>query len=798
VQTNVARLRRLLPPAVTIATTPTGYRLLADRAEVDLTAFADHLAAAAATTDPGRRQARLAAALELWRGRPFAELDHPSLDPEVARLGELRAGAAEQHAATLLDVGRPGEAAAALEALVVAEPLRESAVALLVRALVAAGRPSDALAACARLRRKLAQDLGLDPSPELRELEQQVLRQQVPGPPAAPAAPRPRVPAVPVSSFVGREADLARAADLLDRCRIVTLCGPGGVGKTRLATHVAAAVAERFDDGVLVVGFGDGGPDDVVPLLAAALQLADDGRSVAESFVERIVGVLAVRRQLLVLDNCEHVADEVAALAEAVTAGTPGIRLLLTSREPLRVDGEHVLPVPPLAPDAAAELLLDRVRAAGVATPPDPGPAAELCRRLDGLPLALELAAARAQSLGMTALLAAIEQPLDALRGGRRTAAPRHRSLRDVVEWSVGLLDPSQRALFESLAVFAGPVEQAAVEAVCGDAAALPDLVERSLVVRDPGEPARFGMLETLRAFGRARLAVDAAGPGLRARHAAWAVRTADEIGAARRGPGEPAAVRRFDDHLPDLRRAHAWLCANGPIDDLLRLGVQFAELGYLRGRIDLVQLAERTLAAVRGPAGTGPSAHPLAAELIGLVATTCWQRGDLDAAEALGLRALAVAEASGDPAAGRVGAEALANVYAFRGDLAGSTRWAGTALELATAAGDQAGCLLAHLDLLLAAAYAGDDAGQASTRRRCSGWCPSSARRPRAASSPTASASGAPSAETGRGGAPDRVDPVGRAGDSRFVAGIAGTPCSPPRPAATVTRPRCWPGCAR
>lgn len=710
VQTNVARLRRLLPAGVAIVTTPEGYQLLADRAAVDVTAFTDHLAAAnSAGDDPERRLRSLDTALHLWRGRPYGELDHPSIQPEIARLTELHAGAAEQRGAALLAVGRTGEAVAALGSLTLAEPLREAAVALLMRALVAAGRQSDALAAFGRLRSRLAEDLGLDPSTELRGLERQVLRQELP----APAAPHPaggrRAPGLPASSFVGRDADLDRAAGLLQRGRVVTLYGPGGVGKTRLATHLSARVADRYEDGVLLVEFGDGGPGDVEPVLAAALRLADGGRVGAASVVDRIVDVLATRRQLVVLDNCEHVADVVAGVVEAITAGAPGVDLLLTSRELLRVDGEHVFAVAPLDPASAAQLLADRIGAGDPDAVPEPDQeqlVAELCRHLDGLPLAIELAAGRVHPMGLRGLVEAMERPLDVLRGGRRTASARHRSLRDVVAWSHGLLDDQQRVLFEAMAVFGGPVEHAAVVAVCGDPAALPDLVDRSLVVRHPGAPARFGMLYTLRAFGRSRLATDPAGPRLRARHARWAVGLAEEIRAARRGPGEAAAVRRFDDHLADLRRAHAWLCENGPVEDLLRLGMLFGELGYLRCRTDLVRVVEETLAAVGGDRAT----HPLAARLLGLLAASHWQRGDLVASESAALGAIAIAGASGDPTMARDGHEAMANVHSFRGDLAGARRWALSGLELATTAGDVEVQLVAQLDLTLAAAYSGDD----------------------------------------------------------------------------------------
>ena len=726
VQTVVARLRRLLPAGLDLATTPEGYRLDADRATVDVGAFTDHLAAAAAA--PVTALDRLAAALALWRGRPFAELDHPSLAPEVARLEALRAAAVEQHAATLLAAGRVAEAVAELEALVGAEPLREGAVGTLMRALAAAGRPGDALAAFTRLRTRLADELGLDPSPALRELERAVLRQELPGP-----SPPPGVPSLPLSSFVGRAADLDRVEEHLGRCRVVTLCGPGGVGKTRLATHAAAALAGRYDDGVVVAAFGDGGPADVVPLLAAALRLADGpghgepAPARGDRLADRLVEVLTVSRRLLVLDNCEHVAEEVAPLVETVVAGAPRVDLLLTSREPLCVDGEQVLPVAPLDGAAAARLLTDRLAGAGGAPDPDPALVAQVCRRLDGLPLALELAAGRARSLGLTGLLDALDDEaaggaVAVLRGGRRTAAPRHRSVRDLVAWSYGLLDDGQRALFAQLAVFAGPVERAAVTAVCGDADALPDLVDRSLVVHVPGEPARFGMLETLRAFGRSRLATDPGHRDLRARHATWAADLADQVTAGRRGPGEVAAIRRFDAHLADLRRAHAWLCASGPVDELLRLTVPFAELAYLRSRADLVLVVEETLHEVGpvwsgggggAPASGGPDtrrpAHPLTARLLGYHAHTLWQRGDLDGAQRQAERALAVATACGDPAAASAGHSALGNALHFRGDLDGARREARRAYDLAVAAGDLDVAVIALGDLAIASAYAGD-----------------------------------------------------------------------------------------
>ena len=718
-QTNVARLRRLLPAEVTIATGPRGYRLQVAAEAVDAGRFDAHLGTAAATADPGRRLGELDAALALWRGRPFPEVDHPAAGPEVTRLTGLHDAAREDRAAALLATGRAADAAAAAAALVAADPLRERAVAVLIRALVAAGRPAEALAAFARLRAELADQLGADPSPELQRLHEQVLRQELP---AAPAAPR---PGLPISSFVGRQEDLARVGAALARCRVVTLCGPGGVGKTRLARHAAAAAADRYADGVLVVELAGATPEAVPAMVAGALRMADSGPG---SLVTRVVEVLAVRRQLLVLDDCEHVLDAIAALVEAIAVGAPRVDVLATSREALRVDGEQVLPVGPLPGGPAVALLTDRIRAldpeavgtAGVSAA-DTAMLEQICDRLDRLPLALELAAARVPAIGITGLLGVLDDPLDALGRGRRTAAPRHRSLRELVEWSYGLLDEPARQLFVRLGVFAGPVEPAAVAAVCGDARPLPDLVDRSLVLRQDGVPVRYGMLDTLRAFGRARLATDPGAAALRARHATWAVELVADTGAARSRPDEAAAVGRFDAHLPDIARAHAWLCAHGPLEDLLRLGLGCAELAHQRARADLARLVDDALVAAGcepGGEADGDAAialHPLLPRLLGLSAAPLWQRGDLDAAERRCRRALTLAARLGDPLSGRDAAWVLSNVCCFRGSTTAALDWGERAAGLAAAAQDEATLQVAHVDMTIIAAYAGDQARAAA-----------------------------------------------------------------------------------
>ena len=719
-QTNVARLRRLLPAAVTIETGARSYRLVVTTGDIDSGRFAAHLTRAAEELDPVARLAELDAALALWRGRPFADLDDPAAGPEFARLSALRDAAVEQRAEALLAMGHAGAAVAVAEAMVAADPIRESGVAILMRALVAAGRSADSLRAYAGLRRELAEQLGLDPSPELRALHEQVLRREPSVLVAGPSMPPP--PAVPVSSFVGRDADVARAAGLLAERRIVTLCGPGGVGKTRLARHVAATVAGRYPDGVVVVELdairprADVDPDLIAGAVGAALLLSDGGSG---RLLDRVVEVLAVRRQLLVIDNCEHVLDAVAAVVDAVVVGAPGVDVLATSREALRVDGEQVFHIEPLPPAPAAALLADRISTAGGAVPAGDVLAERICARLDGLPLALEVAAARVPALGLAGLLDALDAPLDSLGPGRRTAVPRHRSLRDVVAWSYGLLDDEQQALFVRLGVFAGAVEREAVAAVCGDTAVLPDLVERSLLVR---RDTRFGMLDTLRAFARERLACDPQAAHLRARHAAWALGLATDAAAARSRPDEPAVVHRFTVHLADVRRAHAWLCTDGPVDDLLRLAQVCAELGFQQARGDLVRMADDALrAAGCDPEAGDPAAdeavalHPLLPRVLGLSAAPRWQRGDVDGAERRCRRALALAERLGDPLLTRETHEVLANTAMFRGDLGPAAEHCHRAAELSRAAGDETTLAMALTDRVIIAAYAGADGSAAA-----------------------------------------------------------------------------------
>jgi len=526
----VARLRRELAGEL-VGTTGGGYVV---DVEVDAVAFERLMAVG----PPAEVAQRSAAALALWRGAAYAGIGRPFARDEADRLEELRRRCVEQLADAELALGRPERAVPQLTALVTADPTRERAAAQLVRALHRLDRKADALAVYRRVRATLVAELGLEPGPTLRAAEAEVLSGR-PGAPREwqrgdewqqgdtadtqrpechPAATPARLPAA-ISSFVGRGDDVARVTALLRDHLLTTLTGPGGTGKTRLALEVARASPE-----VVFVDLGRTASlfDETV---AEAFGIRYDGGALADA----VAAVLADEPTLVVLDNCEHLLDRCAELATALLARTPGARILATSRERLGVPGEQVHPVAPLplpAPHArweevraspAVRLFADRAAATrpGFAiTADNAAVVAEICRRLDGLPLAVELAAARASALPLPTLADRLD---DGLLAGR-TAAPRHRSLTATVAWSHDLLPEPERALFRQLGVFPGGFDLAAVAGVAGGDPTLPlaHLVECSLVQAEDG---RFRLLSTTRAFARA--ATTAAEQGdLRRRHA--------------------------------------------------------------------------------------------------------------------------------------------------------------------------------------------------------------------------------------------------------------------------------------
>jgi predicted ATPase/DNA-binding SARP family transcriptional activator len=646
----VSRLRRAVPPgdAVTVESLPAGYRLSAAGEATDVAEFERLAAEGRACREAGDAAAaadRLAGALALWRGAPLADLaDAPFAFPVIARLTELRLRTAADHAELALAAVRAGDHTAGraggqlvsdLRELTLAHPLDERLAGLYLRALTADGRPAEALAAFEDLRRGLAETLGTDPSPALRDLHTAILR-GLPAPtgstaaspstttettapaspstttettaPAsptttettAPISPTPTSSATPTNlpapatSFIGRERDLMQVRALLADARLITLVGPGGVGKTRLAAEVAAGWQAR--DGVWLAELaGITDPAEVPAAVCAALGL----RPAAEELASQ----LADRQLMIVLDNCEHLLDACARLAHDLLGGCPGVRILATSREPLTTPGERVYPVAPLpvpppavglgeAMDSPAlRLFADRAAAAvfGFRLTAENLPAvAEICRRLDGLPLAIELACARLRTLPATELAARLDDRFRLLTGGSRAALPRHQTLIAVVGWSWDLLTDAERTLARRLAVFAGGATPEAAEAVCADESLQPGAVVGLLgALADksfaelrhvPDAPPRYRMLDTIRAY--AEVALDEAGESGRFRraHAGYFLARAEAADPELRGSGQLAHLAWLRAEPDNLRAALRHAVGSADAETAVRL---VAALGW-------------------------------------------------------------------------------------------------------------------------------------------------------------------------------------------------------------------------
>ncbi|MEV7093522.1 BTAD domain-containing putative transcriptional regulator [Amycolatopsis sp. NPDC051045] len=533
-QSLVSRLRKALPVAVESG--PGGYRLALAAGDVDAERF-ERLAAEGRRELAAGRDAHaadlLTEALALWQGAALADvLDAPFAPAPARRLTELRAEAAEDRFEALIRLGEHAGVLADLTTAAEADPLRERLAGLRIRALCAAGRQSEALAVYTGLRRTLADQLGVDPSAELREIHLAALRGEF----APPSPVADRLP-TRLTTFIGRDDELKLLAELLGGARLVTLAGPGGAGKTRLATEAASRHPAHQQGRVWFAALaGVRNPDDVAGALLGALEVREI-RTETEVHrrppdpVEQAVEVLGGAEALLVLDNCEHVVDAAAQLADALLHRAPKLRILATSREPLAITGEALCPLGPLpvpaeraAPAEAAELdstrlFLDRaaaVRPDFVLDESTVDHVGEICRRLDGMPLALELAAARLRSMTVGQIAGRLGDRFRLLTSGSRTALPRQRTLRAVVEWSWDLLTDAELVLARRLAVFTGGAELGAIEAVCADGRlpagdvpyVLGSLVEKSIVDTEDagsGEP-RYRMLETLRAYATERL----------------------------------------------------------------------------------------------------------------------------------------------------------------------------------------------------------------------------------------------------------------------------------------------------
>lgn len=667
-RSQVSRLRRRLPAGDLVAGRG-GYGLEVGRSELDATRFED-LVAAAAEADAVTAVLLLEDALALWRGPAFEPVaDREFAQAEALRLEELRLRATEQRAELLLEIGDAAAAADDLAPVVHGHPEREHARALLMEVRYRQGRHTDALELYQRWREHLA-ERGLEPAPGLRSLERRILTHDL-----APGVRTPRSATIPrpVTSFVGRDIEVRRVVELVTESRLVTLCGPGGVGKTRLALEATS----RLIDGGQVVHHCDlAAIDRGTHLVRAVAVAAGAERPDSRPREDHLIEHLADTPVVLVLDNCEHVIDAVARLADRLLRHTSAVRLVATSREPLGVDGERVLPVAPLelgSGSPALELFRDRARAANPDIELGPEHLADaeaICARLDGLPLAIELAAGRLRTMTVRELAAVLGSGLELLESGPR-ATPRHRSLRSVIDWSYNQLDEPARLLFEALSVFAGEFDidgAAAVAAPNGPGASAPRvaaevarLVDCSLLsTRRTGEATTYRMLDTLRAYAHERLDAAARGEEVRDRHAAWAVSLAEEAAVGLRGADEAAWVQRVHQHLDDLRRAHERLVGRD-IGRALRLSAALHPFAMWRGHGEVFEWAEIAVAAA---GGTRPASLIAA---LGSAAVGRAQRGELDGAEAAAHAAL---RAAADRSGARIARGALAEVQLLRGEV--------------------------------------------------------------------------------------------------------------------------------
>ncbi|GAA2568724.1 BTAD domain-containing putative transcriptional regulator [Pseudonocardia hydrocarbonoxydans] len=570
--TALSRLRAVVG-AGALRAEPAGYVLETDA--LDAARF-ETLRARAGEAPAEHAAVLLEEALALWRGPAYTEFaDRDFATAEAARLDELRLTTVEDRAQLSLELGRPAEAVVGLEALLTGHPLRERARGLLMTALYRAGRPTDALERYRDYRRLLADDLGLDPSPALRDLEARILGHDLP----APAIRHRRAPAPPRwlvtgTAFVGRDDEVAILVDVAEQHDLVTVTGPGGVGKSRLLAEVLPVLGDRVGLPVTVVELAAVAPGDVDAAVAAALGV-DAGTDLQREAVLEYLGVAAV---VLVLDNCEHVLDECRTLVVALHRRCAGVRVVATSRHRLGHAHEQVLPLDPLPVPvwgtpartaeltAAVRLFADRARRVrpSFAVTGDSLPAvAEICRRLDGLPLALELAATRTATLGLEPVRDRLGASLDLLGEDGRD---RHGSLRAVVEWSFGLLESDERLLLSVLSVFDGDFDLDAAEQVAAPCVVAPvatgmaRLVEASLVsAHDVTGATRFRLLEVVRAFASERLHEAGAAREARLAHLQWALLLAE--GAARdlTGPAGEAALARLDGNRASLAAAVRW-----------------------------------------------------------------------------------------------------------------------------------------------------------------------------------------------------------------------------------------------
>jgi predicted ATPase/DNA-binding SARP family transcriptional activator len=719
---KVSRLRRALENAEPgggelVAFRSPGYLLRVERDALDEHRFAALTERARASGDLRDRAGLLADALALWRGPPLADFaDAMFAQAAIARLEEQRLVALEEQAEARLALGEHSLLAGELGDLVARHPLRERLRAAHMTAHYRAGRQAEAVTSYLDLRGRLAEDLGLDPGPGVAALYQAILEQapelqRVQAPPTLATRPRTNIPAM-LTGLVGRTAAVTELRALLNERRLVTLTGPGGVGKTRLALETATQAASAFPDGVWLAGLaGACAPADAV---MAVLGIRDDSSADPSDL---LADALRGSRMLLILDNCEHLVDQAAKLTAQLLQTAPELRILVTSREPLMLAGEVVWAVPPLElPDAASrqpqalaqfsavQLFITRAGESAPGFRLDEGNAravAGLCRRLDGIPLALELAATRVRTLGVHELLARLDDRFQVLSTGHRDAPPRQQTLWAVIDWSWELLTEPERLVLRRLAVAADGCSLDAAEAICAEddldvPGLVARLVDRSLVVLADGP--RYRLLESVAAYGLRRLHQAGEFSQVRSRHRRYYADFSERAASRLRGHDQRSWLRRLDAETANLRNALDSAAQDDDAPAALRMANALAWYWFLRGRLaEARRTLDAALASGHGPAAARATAVAWRSGLAVLAGDRGAPPSGLDGIDDPGVRAMLewfhafVASDFGDPSVGEaMTGRALASFRAL-GDQWGIAAALSTRAKLAMIRGDHA-----------------------------------------------------------------------------------------------------------
>jgi predicted ATPase/DNA-binding SARP family transcriptional activator len=734
-QVVVSRLRRALQGELVVTRQP-GYLLDIGPEQLDARRFERLVEEArqVTATDPSRSSSLLEEALGLWRGPALAEFAFERFAQEsVARLHEARTQAVELKMEADLALGRHAELVGELRGLVAGNPLRERLRGQLMLALYRSGRQGEALRVFQEGRKALVEELGVDPGPELQELHQQILLQAASlaaAPEPGAAAPRNNLPAQ-VTSFVGRDVELQEVRKALERSRLVTLTGPGGCGKTRLALETAGELLEAFPDGVWLAELEAVSDPGLVPRsLGSALGIRADaalggGGRAPQPVMDKLIHYLATKQLLVVVDNCEHLIDACAQVAERVLRSAPGVRILATSRERLGVDGEVLWPVPPLglprpeettpeqlAQHDAVRLFVDRASAVqpSFVLDAEAAPAVHhICRRLDGMPLALELAAARVRVLPPLEIAARLEDHFGLLVSATRRALPRHQTLRAAIDWSYGLLSEPERDLFGRLSVFTGGFTLEAAEEVCGNGEGveqarvlelLSRLVDQSLVVPPAGSGARFRMLETLHRYAAERLAETGTVEVLQRRHAAYLLRLVERAEPLLRGPEQGVWLGRLESEHDNVGAALDWALGHDP-ETAVRLSSALAYFWLVgRHRSEVRRRLDQAVEASR-EASSASRARVLAwAAVLGCV------EGKLDQAASQAAEAYELSRDVGDPWWVAMSEAVLGLALGLKGDVRGGGERMEEARARFAGAGDEWGAAITAVWQGLVPAY--------------------------------------------------------------------------------------------